>query len=53
MYTKQNTSQDEIQTVRRTLINTRRVLDQGQHTYIKGSGLQAAYTIFVKLEFQR
>jgi hypothetical protein len=31
MYTKQNTSQDEIQTVRRTL-NARRVLVQGQHT---------------------
>jgi hypothetical protein len=32
MYTKQNTSQDEIQTVRRTL-NTTRVLVQGQpHT---------------------
>jgi hypothetical protein len=31
MYAKQNTSQDEIQTVRRTL-NTTRVLVQGQHT---------------------
>jgi hypothetical protein len=31
MYTKQNTSQDEIQTVRRTL-NTTRVLVQEQHT---------------------
>jgi hypothetical protein len=30
MYTKQNTSQDDIQTIRRTL-NTRKVIVQGQH----------------------